>query len=285
MVVVFDADKLLINQLVDHHGMMETYAHLYAATFLFIASLISVYILYKILVDESPFTWPGITSGMIAVGLIGLGEAAEHFFPTDPFLHDFFHYMHMIAAPVALYFLYIGAKEFIEECKNDTKIGGKGKIKPLSPDVILAIFCGMIVLVVTLAMLAGSPWDPKVEGAFIYLTFIPTAYLSYMLIQQSRHTVCKESIIMIFIPIIAISVTMLVFDIMFGRLMDIWGWAQFYVITHAAQNALHVATGTILLLFSVFTYRAKKLGILYICGERPKYEPPPQEKIPMRDYF
>ena len=90
---------------------------------------------------------------------------------------------------------------------------------------------------------------------------------------------------MIFIPIIAISVSMLVFDIMFGRLMDIWGIAPLYVITHGAQNALHVATGTILLLFSIFTYRARKLGILYSHGQRPKYEPPKEEKIPMKDYF
>ncbi len=281
----FGPDKLLINQFIGHHGMSEMYTHMYASIFLFIVSLISVYILYRILVDESPFTWPGITAGMVAVGLIGLGEAAEHFFPTDPFGHNFFHYMHMIAAPVALYFLYVGAKEFVEECKNSGNMGGEGGVKPLSPDTTMAIFGGAIVLVVILAMISGSSWDPKIEGVFIYLTFIPTIYLAYLLIQQSRHTACKESIIMIFIPIIAISVTMLVFDIMFGRLMDIWGWAQFYVITHAAQNALHVATGTVLLLFSVCTYRAHKLGTLYVCGERPKYDPPPQEKIPMKDYF
>ncbi len=191
----------------------------------------------------------------------------------------------MIAAPVALYFLYVGAREFVEECKNAGNMGGEDGAKPLAPDTILAIFGGMIILVVTLAMLSGSPWDPFIEGPFIYLTFIPTVYLSYLLIQQSRHTACKESIVMIFIPIIAISVTLLVFDIMFGRLMDIWGWAQFYVITHAAQDALHVATGTVLLLFSVCTYRAHKLGVLYVCGDRPKYEPPPQEKIPIKDYF
>ncbi len=283
MAVEFGADKLLIGQLVDHHGLMEIYAHLYASAFLFIASLISVYILYKILVDESPFTWPGITSGMIAVGLIGLGEAAEHFFPTDPFSHDFFHYMHMIAAPVALYFLYIGAKEFIEECKNDTKIGGEGKIKPLAHDTILAIFGGMIVLVVTLAMASGSPWDPKIEGVFIYLTFIPTLYLAYLLIKQAKDI--TESIVMIYIPIMAISVSLLVFDIVFGRLVDIWGWGLGYALTHAWQNVLHIATGTILLLFSISVYRAYKLGTLYVGGERPKYEPPEQEKIPMKDYF
>ncbi len=285
MVVKFDTGKVLINQFIGHHKMLEIYAHMYAATFLFIASLISVYILYKLLINESsPFTWPGITSGIIAVGLIGLGEAAEHLFPTDPFGQGFFHYMHMIAAPIALYFLYIGAKEFIEECKNGgAKMGGDGGIEPLSPDTIMAIFGGMVVLVVALAMLSGSPWDPYIELPFIYITLIPTLILAYMLIQQSRQT--TESLVMVFIPIIAISVSFLVFDIMFGRLMDIWGWAEFYVITHAAQVALHVATGTILLLFSISTYRAQKLGMLYVRGERPEYEPPAQEKIPMKDYF
>ncbi len=283
MAAKFGADKLLVDQFIGHHGMSEMYAHMYASIFLFIVSLISVYIIYRILVDESPFTWPGITAGMVAVGLIGLGEAAEHFFPKDPFGHSFFHYMHMIAAPVALYSFYVGAKEFVEECKNSGKFGEEGGVTPLSPDTTMAIFGGSIVLVVLLAMISGSPWDPYIEGPFIYLTLLPTLYLAYLLIQQSRQT--TESIVMIFIPIIAISVSMLVFDIMFGRLMDMWGWAQFYVVTHAAQDALHVATGTVLLLFSVCTYRAHKMGILYVCGERPKYEPPKQEKVPMKDYF
>lgn len=285
MVVKFDTGKVLINQFIGHHKMMEIYAHMYAATFLFIASLISVYILYKLLINESsPFTWPGITSGIIAVGLIGLGEAAEHFFPTDPFGYGFFHYMHMIAAPIALYFLYIGVKEFIEECKNGgAKMGGDGGIEPLSPDTIMAIFGGMVVLVVALAMLSGSPWGPYIELPFIYVTLIPTLILAYMLIRQSRHT--TDSIVMIFIPIIAISVSLLVFDIKLGRLTDIYAFGQGYVITHVAQNVLHVATGTILLLFSICTYRAHKMGILYVRGERPKYEPPAQEKIPMKDYF
>lgn len=285
MVVKFDTGKVLINQFIGHHKMMEIYAHMYAATFLFIASLISVYILYKLLINESsPFTWPGITSGIIAVGLIGLGEVAEHFFPTDPFGYGFFHYMHMIAAPIALYFLYIGVKEFIEECKNGgAKMGGDGGIEPLSPDTIMVIFGGMVVLVVALAMLSGSPWGPYIELPFIYVTLIPTLILAYMLIRQSRHT--TDSIVMIFIPIIAISVSLLVFDIKLGRLTDIYAFGQGYVITHVAQNVLHVATGTILLLFSICTYRAHKMGILYVRGERPKYEPPAQEKIPMKDYF
>ena len=283
MVVKFGAGKVLIEQFVDHHGMMEIYSHFYASFFLFFASLISVYILYRLLVDESPFTWPGITTAMIAIGLIGLGEGMEHLFPNDPFTHDFFHYLHMIAAPIALYFLYIGAKEFIAEFENSGKIGGDDGLKPLSPDTIFAIFGGMTVFIVALAMVSGTPWDPYIEGPFIYLTLIPTLFLAYLLIQQARQT--TESIVMIFIPLIAISVSMLVFDIMFGRLMDIWGFASLYVITHGAQNALHVATGTILLLFSIFTYRARKLGILYGSGQRPKYEPPKQEKIPMKDYF
>ncbi|MFQ6136401.1 MAG: hypothetical protein ACE5PM_04385 [Candidatus Hydrothermarchaeales archaeon] len=131
MVVRFDSGKLLIEQFFDHHGMMEIYAHIYASAFLFLASLVAVYILYRMLVMESPFTWLGVIAGMIAVGLIGLGEAAEHFFP-DPFAHDFFHYMHMIAAPVALFFLYRGAREFIEESKYESESGLGGRIDPLS---------------------------------------------------------------------------------------------------------------------------------------------------------
>ncbi|MFQ6136342.1 MAG: hypothetical protein ACE5PM_04080 [Candidatus Hydrothermarchaeales archaeon] len=283
MAVKFGAEKLLIDQFFDHHGMMEIYAHIYASIFLFLASLVAVYVLYKILVMESPYTWSALTVGMIAVGFIGLGEAAEHFFPLDPFSHDLFHYLHMVAAPVALFFLYRGSKEFIEESSNASELGTEGRIKPMSSDTIMAIFGGMVILVVVLAMMSETPWDPYIEGPFIYLTLIPTLVLAYMLLQQARHT--TESIVMVFIPIIAVAVSLLVFDIMLGRLMDIWGLAPLYVITHVVQNVLHVATGTILLLFSITTYRANKLGIIYVRGERPKYEAPPHKKIPAEDYF
>ncbi|MFQ6136402.1 MAG: hypothetical protein ACE5PM_04390 [Candidatus Hydrothermarchaeales archaeon] len=119
----------------------------------------------------------------------------------------------------------------------------------------------MIVTIVILAAMAESLWDPYIEWPFIYLTLIPTLVLAYMLLQQARHT--TESIVMVFIPIIAVAISLLVFDIMLGRLVDIWGIAQLYVITHVAQNVLHIATGTILLLFSIAAYRARNLGILY----------------------
>ncbi len=53
--------------------------------------------------------WLALTSGIFTVGLIGFGEAAEHFFTAQ--LHDFFHYLHILAAPVSLFFLYLAVDE------------------------------------------------------------------------------------------------------------------------------------------------------------------------------
>ncbi|MFQ6136727.1 MAG: hypothetical protein ACE5PM_06070 [Candidatus Hydrothermarchaeales archaeon] len=268
MVVRFDATKALVDQFVDHHGMMEIYSHLYASATLFILSLVAVFLIYRVLVRESSLTWPGIAAGMISVGLIGLGEGAEHFF-TSPFAHDFFHYLHMIAAPVALYFLYRGTIEFIGESPDRPQYGFGGPKKPLSSNAIVAIFGAMFLIVLVLASLAEVPWDPRIELPFLYITLIPTLILTAILVHISEEI--TESLVMVFIPIIAVFVSLLALDIWFGRYVDIWGNAPLYVITHNIQNVLHVLNGAILLLFSISVSRAYRLGVLYAGGERPEH--------------
>ena len=259
--VYFGESGLIANQFIDHHGMMEIYSHLFASTFLFIASLIALYLFYKTLIKGSSHSWTHIGAGIVGVGLIGLGEAAEHFFLESPFGNGVFHYLHMIAAPIALYLFYIGITEFIEEDQIISKFGSKKKSGTLSIKQILLIYAAMFIAVAVLASISVKPWDPKVEGPFLYAALIPTLILAFILVLKSEEV--TESIVMIFIPIIAVLVSLLALDIWFGRYVDIWGNAPLYVITHNIQNVLHVLNGGVLLLFAIFAGRAHRLQILY----------------------
>lgn len=256
--VRFDENMMLVDQLFDHHGLMKIYTHLYATAFLFLASLAAVYIIYRVLAKDSPFTWPGIMAGMISTGLIGLGEFAEHFFSITSFGYYLFHYLHMLAAPIAIYFFYVGSKEFIEECDPE------GKVKPLSSNIISAIFGSAIIIVVFLAWVSKGPWGQKIEGPFLYITLIPMFFLiALILVEVSDIT---ESIVMIFIPFMAVSVSLLALDMWFNRFSSLAANASLWIIGHVAEDILHAATGTLLLLFAVITSRAHRLGVIYICG-------------------
>ncbi|MFQ5887501.1 MAG: hypothetical protein ACE5HY_02260 [Candidatus Hydrothermarchaeales archaeon] len=268
MMVHFGERGLLIHQFVDHHGMMEIYSHLFASTFLFIASLIALYLFYKAFTGESSYPWRYIEAGTVGVGLIGLGEAAEHFFLESPFGHGIFHYLHMISAPIALYFFYIGITEFIKEDQVTSKFDSVQSSSGLSTKHILLIFVAMFLVVAVLAGISYVPWDPRVEGPFLYVSLIPTLILAWMLVVKSEEV--TESIVMIFIPIIAVLVSLLALDVWFVRYVDIWGNAPLYVITHNIQNVLHVLNGGVLLMFAITAGRAHRLRILYDKGEGPK---------------
>ncbi|MFQ5975874.1 MAG: hypothetical protein ACE5J5_06140 [Candidatus Hydrothermarchaeales archaeon] len=123
-------------------------------------------------------------------------------------------------------------------------------------------------VVVVLAGVSYVPWDPRVEVPFLYVSLIPTLILAWMLVVKSEEI--TESIVMIFIPIIAVLVSLLALDIWFGRYVDIWGNATLYVITHNIQNVFHVLNGGVLLMFAIFAGRAQRLRILYDKEERLK---------------
>src|SRR3990170_3908373 len=103
-----NANKQLIIQMVDHKGLAEIYVHLAASIFLFAASLLAIFIIW-LNFGRRGQGWFALRMGIFFIGLIGLGEAAEHFFPPQG--HDFFHYLHMLAAPMSLFFLYLAVNE------------------------------------------------------------------------------------------------------------------------------------------------------------------------------
>ena len=181
-------------------------------------------------------------AGIFSAGLIGLGENLEHYFSA--FGHDFFHYIHMIGAPLALYFFYVGITEYVGTLSEEEK-------KSMSIYTIVGLIGIAIVISLALATQADTPWDVKIERPFIYITTIPTVILVVMVLQKAITAYESEATLMLNVSIISVAVTLLALDILIGRQADIWANGALYIVTHAFQDILHVFNAALLIVFSL----------------------------------
>lgn len=259
-VVEFQGNAL-IEQFTGHYGLLEQYVHQTAGLFLFLSSLMGIAVIL-LRCGAYRVGWPSIMAGLFSTGLIGLGEFAEHFFEVgggfrlfySPSGHDFFHYLHMIGAPVALFFLYIGIKEYI--------VSGTREAEFMQVKKILMILAASFLLAGILAAQAEAPWDEKIEGSFIIITILPTIVIALTLLNVTKKAVGEYGLMMIsvsmMISAIAVSATLLSFTILIGRQADIWGLASLYIASHVAQDVLHAVTGTLILGFGIIIVATSK---------------------------
>lgn len=242
--VTFDENRLLINQYggqyIGHHGMHELYPHLYAATVLFIVSIASIIVLYEKF-KGSKYTWNPVMVGVFFTGLIGWGEGFEHLF--NVFGHEFFHYTHMIGGLLAIYFLYIGTKEYSMQFRE----GGK----PISEIKIFGIIITSFIIILALASQSKTEWDVVIEQPFIYLTAVPTLILAGLTLKEAYEQRKIHMMLMGYLSMLAISVTLLELFILFGRIADIINNAYLYIVMHAFQDFMLSATSMLIISFTV----------------------------------
>lgn len=236
-------DNIIANQFMAHKGLQEIYVHIYSGFLLFVASVISVAILYDYFKD-SKYTWKPIMAGILSTGLIGLGEGAEHLFAT--FGHEVFHYTHMIGSPVAMYFLYVGTKEYSMQFKE----GGKR----MAGRTILVIMSSVFIISVVLASFARTQWDPAIERPFIYVIAIPLLALSFLTLKEAYSQFEMQKMLMHNLSLLAISVMFLNIVILLGRDADIVGNAYVYMVTHVFQVILLIVTATFIMVFTISMY-------------------------------
>jgi hypothetical protein len=248
---MFDESLELVNQAAGHHGMLEIGVHNFASLFFAIASLVAIMQIYIVFGGEK-VGWPAISGAFLFAGLIGAGEVFEHF--LGPFGHDFFHYLHMIGAPVAMFFLWVGMKELIGERRRTVS---------MAHVVIALILVGSASLF--LGSQAETPWDKSIELPFFYITAIPALILGVLCIKTAygkffefmKRT--KQSILWAvsnFIFLITLGITFITLDIFLGRVAAQLGSGQFYVLTHALQDVLHVVNGTLMIGLAYFIGKA-----------------------------
>lgn len=240
---------LLTNQLVDHRGLAEIYVHLAASSFLFVASLVAILVIW-INFGRRGQGWFALRLGILFIGIIGLGEAAEHF--LGPQGHDFFHYLHMLAAPASLFYLYLAINElrmFYFDLEPKRIVNNRNLYL-----IALATFAVSAVL----GYQATDQWDRSIEQPFLSITIIPTLVLAYLLVvktielyqAQNRVPLFHLSIFSTFlalIPLLAWGAVMLALAIWLGRTADQTGSAIGFVIFHTIQDLFHGGLGAVLM--------------------------------------
>ncbi|MFQ5800152.1 MAG: hypothetical protein ACE5HH_00330 [Candidatus Hydrothermarchaeales archaeon] len=254
----FDESGVILGQLSGHYNMFEIYAHLYASFFLFFASLIAVVIVYYTL-KKSVYSWPAILGGLLYVGLIGLGEGLEHLPFFDPFIHSMAHYLHLFSAPIAVFTLYLGMQETVAMCKGEPL-----NLKVHSTEIGMGVFAAFSIGVISMAMLAHTPWNERIEGPFLLAIFLPTVFFVALVFWESRHF--AESIEMLYLPILSIAVSFLALDIWLGRFADVKGFAGLYILTHSFQDTILAVTGAVVILFALNVWYSHRIGRLFVCG-------------------
>ncbi|MBW6517958.1 MAG: hypothetical protein K0A89_05600 [ANME-2 cluster archaeon] len=236
-------DNVMVNQFMAHKGLHEIYVHIYSGFLLFLVSVISVILLYDHFKD-SKYTWKPVMAGILSTGLIGLGEGAEHLFAT--FGHEVFHYTHMLGSPVAMYFLYIGTKEYSMQFKE----GGK----PMATRSIMAIMSSVFIVSVVLASFAREEWDPYIERPFIYIIAVPLILLSVLTIKEAYDQFEMQKIVMHNLSLLAISVMVLNIVILLGRDADIARNAYIYLVAQILQVLFLIVTATFIMVFTISMY-------------------------------
>lgn len=215
-------DGKLIGQLLDHHGLAEIYVHLSAGLLLFITSLACYWIVRRAFKDV-PQGWPLLRVGIAFGGLIGLGEFTEHFFVGQ--LHDYFHYLHMIAAPVSLLFYFYAVAELRALYFENRSAR---MLKPLFPT---ALSSAALIIPVLLALVSRKPWDVSIEAPFLWLTVVPSLVVAVMVLRESLYLYSEKgklpvinlsifSTVLAAVPIMATMTALLAMTIWVGRLSD-----------------------------------------------------------------
>lgn len=236
--VQFSPQGQIVGQITGHYGLHEIYAHLFASMFLFIMSLISLALLYYYY-RSSIFKVQGIWNGIFYTGLIGLGEALEHFF-SNIAIGNMFHYLHLISAPLALLFYYFGIREIFQKKDEGSEMGYK---KILLLNIIFLVF--VLVSITLLSRFSHAIWDFEIEEPFILFTVIPTLVLVGMVLEKSK-VITESTLLLASLYIVTIGVCVLTLTILVGRQADINKNISIYIIAHQIQNIFHVVIGTAL---------------------------------------
>lgn len=259
---MFIKQGVIEGQFFGHKGLLEINVHILAGFFLFFASLLVASLLWRkfYYIKQG---WFALRSGIVFIGLIGFGEVAEHLFNLE--FHDFFHYLHILAAPIGLLFIFFSLLE-LESLyfKLESK-------KIVSVTTISTIMLATIIVSALLGLQTNFSWRNSVELPILIITTLPTLLITYALIAKSVDLYKKQnqlsiyslsifSTILSLIPILATSDALLSIDILFGRYADRLAYAAPYLVAHSILDVLLASTGAILIGSSVMLIMAPDLS-------------------------
>lgn len=250
---LFHTRELVLSQIPDqHHGLLEMNVHWTAGLLLFAASLIGVYVVCRKYRRMTP-AWLALASAFLTAGLIGAGETLEHV--GSAFNHDFWHYLHMVAGLLAVFFLWRAMKLLIEDRPERTHAA------------YIASFAALILIPPFLAELSNTSWDPVIEWSFFLVALVPTMILGVLALMQTHRLMTAHTNIASFRSFTAMQLGLLTWTIILltvaifaGRVSAQMGNGFLYIWTHAIQDILHAAAGTLII---VLTYSISKTATIY----------------------
>lgn len=244
-----DDNLVLVKQLSGHYGLMEMYVHIYSAMFLFIACIVSIFILYEQFKGSS-FTWRPIMAGIFVTGMLGFSDAIDHLFAvyvSSGFIalagHNFFHFMHVLGGPIAIFFFYKGTKEYSMQFRE----GGLPMSK--STIILLLLFLPLLALLVTISSI--DIFEVDLSTMTVFVVTVITLILAAFTIRESYRQWEVQSFLMGFISMLAVSVTLLIVTILASMNSDVMGNAYLYALSHSLKDIFHVITAALLVLFTV----------------------------------
>ena len=242
-----------------HRGVTEISVHLVAGGLLFVAGSVATVMFWRSF-RRLHQGWRSIRWGATYIGLIGLGESVEHYF--NGYGYNFFHYLHMISAPLALLLLYIALKE-LEWLYFELE----SKLVMSNLMSWLTALFGLVGIIV-FSLASGGSNKLLIELTFLFLTFLPTIILGIMLIAKSismynrqyrlsLHSLVIFSTLLTQVPVLAVFTVLLSADIFFGRVSDQLRIFSGYVVFHVAQDVFLAATATILFSSAIMLFLSR----------------------------
>jgi signal transduction histidine kinase len=244
-----NSEGQLVDQMVGHKGLLEINVHIAAGFFLFLAALLAIVVVW-LNFGRRGHGWFALRLGILFIGFIGLGEAAEHFFSGR--MYAFFHYLHIVAAPLSLFFLYLAIDELQLLYFNL-------KQKPrISNQSLYLISFAAVATAGLLGYQTEAGWDRVIEVPILTLSLVPTMIIVYLLFKRTLELYRVQHRVPIFnlavfstalgmIPLLAWSTVGLTLTIWLGRVGDLTDQAAPYVIFHVLQDMFHAGVGATLL--------------------------------------
>ncbi len=261
----FNEEELLVEQFSSHHGMLEIYVHLTASLLLFLVSIFCIAFIHKTF-KKSDVEWPALIHGFFYTGLIGFGEAFEHLFAGDTFLNTVLHYLHLIAAPIAMIFFYLAIEEYHYKTSHP-----KEEMHSQTDEIAMGVFAGVLMVVIMMGSLAGSPWDERLEAPFLILITIPLLAITAVFIKKAEKI--RKSMLTFYFPVLGVTLSGLAVVIWLGRLGYVNRVSSLYITAHSLQNVLHGATATIMILLVLAIREGIREDILYVVEVTKKAKP------------
>lgn len=244
-----DDNLILVNQLSGHHGLLEMYVHLYAGMFLFIASIVSVYVLYGQF-KGSTFTWRPVMAGIFVAGMIGFSESIDHLFAVYSSSglialagHNFFHFMHVLGGPIAIFFFYQGTKEYSMQFRE----GGS----PMSKPAIITLLSVLPLLSLVTTILTLKVFEIDIAGTTLFIVSIAALVLAGFTLLESYRQWEMQSFLVGYLSLLAVSVTLLFITILLSLNSALLGNAYLYALSYSLQDIFHAVTASLIVLFTI----------------------------------